>query len=630
MTVFDVGSGFFDSTWYLQQNPDVAQALQAYGVEPHAGARQHFWQYGLAEGRAPHAVYADATGQLIDSDLLERYVLHTHNQDVRAAVALYSGTPVEQTLTSEQSALIAQHFFQYGFHESRAGGIADIDLSHIHNRFDRLADQYQQQLLREQQADAQVQQLASKWIQGLKLDLSPSSYDQRWQVDEVGSALEQHIDAVDKVVRASSNATIVIEEALNADTMDFARAGLERDLVLLQRQLKTYKDHYPTVIQLRQKFDAHQKLVTSTETALRQAHAELAKWAVLHPDEPKVLITIDQLPPDVRNASPELKVAISTLYRLIQKEPAAIKAIDQSVVRALKEEGFSPYQYKDGVYTPISWTGLIQQGSLPAGVVLVTQMRQGGDRLEPASQAKILGNDDGVTPLYQLAKVNGAGPNLTQLDDYTFDVALQSDQSQLGHLMYKINLNQGALTSSKQALKAFDQTDQDYQQALLAQQQWDEAVQQWQDEQQQSQLFTEDFVDTGYAVVGVGDGVATGQLEAEQKTGADLFVYSGQALMVQHFDGSDAMYFGTLVEQAHWLEPTTDLSAGPLGGSLGVLDMFVLQQGADTVLLIETVAFAGQSSNPISPHNPDFVILQLSGVNAEQLHFADGWLKLIE
>ncbi|MBB5215571.1 bluetail domain-containing putative surface protein [Parapusillimonas granuli] len=81
---------FFDSQWYLANNPDVAAAVAAGDTTP----EQHFEMYGVNEGRSPSALF--------DADF---YL--AHNSDVADAVA--AGT---QTAYG--------HFVQFGHAEGRA------------------------------------------------------------------------------------------------------------------------------------------------------------------------------------------------------------------------------------------------------------------------------------------------------------------------------------------------------------------------------------------------------------------------------------------------------------------------------------------------------------------------------
>ena len=83
-------ASFFDQTYYLAHNPDVAAAVAAGTMT----ALQHFLNYGQYEGRAPSTVYNEA------------YYL-AHNPDVAAAV------------DNHTFADGFQHFVNYGYMEGR-------------------------------------------------------------------------------------------------------------------------------------------------------------------------------------------------------------------------------------------------------------------------------------------------------------------------------------------------------------------------------------------------------------------------------------------------------------------------------------------------------------------------------
>lgn len=81
---------FFNREWYLQQNPDLAQAVRDGLIDP----EQHFLEFGIAEGRSPLPLFNEA------------FYLRS-NPDVAAAVQ-----------AGQVSAI--QHFLAYGLLEPRA------------------------------------------------------------------------------------------------------------------------------------------------------------------------------------------------------------------------------------------------------------------------------------------------------------------------------------------------------------------------------------------------------------------------------------------------------------------------------------------------------------------------------
>lgn len=611
MTVFYVAHDFVDSTWYLQQNPDLAAALQAnpdwtdriaathyalYGAAEqrapnswfdatyyqtqnpdlhHLAPHQllaHFTQHGMAEGRAPNAALSDGQHH-IESQLLADYVLQPDNHDLKKAVETYTNSIVQSDLTAAQSALVAHHFFRYGQHEDRQGGIADLDLGRVHTRLDRLADTVQQKNIAKNQAEQAAHDLMAQLTQ--RFDLAVVSDGGKWDIQDVQQALEQQMDTLGMQVRMQSNSVLAREEPLDAESLAFARAKLQWDLTLQQRYEQVLKDSYGSAAQLHKKMVAYQKLLLAIEQARIDAKAELAKWQVLNPDPDAVGHSLDN-PPDAEQASPELIAALQLYDRFVKQKPVLLNGLDKELQKALKKEGFL-VGGKEVTLTEEDWVDMVQQ--VVGGVFNVSDALIG---------------------------------------------------SFLKGQLEKINANKSQLLMARQELKDFDQSVQDYQQLVDAQQQLQNAQAHWQAQQEQWLDSASHLVGTGYDVVLPDDALAQGQLPmVAPEANADLFIYSGQALEVQHFNAQDSFYFGALVDQFHVLPAGTVLDVKPLGGAIDQLDMFALQQGADTILVVETVSFADQSANPVTPHNADFIFLQLQGVNAHQLHFADGWLTLV-
>lgn len=556
---------WFDATYYHSQNPDL------HHLDPHQ-LLVHFMHYGLTEGRAPHGALSDGQRH-IDPQLLADYVLHPQNKDIKKAVEYYTNSLVQAELTAAQSAQVAHHFFHYGHLEDRQGGIADLDLGRIHTYLDRLADTVQQKNIAKNQAEQAAHDLMAQLTQ--RFDLPVVADNGKWDAQDVQQALEQQMDTLGMQLRMQSNSVLAREEPLDAESLAFARAKLQWDLTLQQRYEKTFKDTYGSVVQLHKKMVAYQKLLLAIEHAHIDAKAELAKWQILNPDPDGVQWSISQ-PPDREKASPELLAALQLHDRLVKQEPAMVSRLDKELHKALKKEGF----LVDG-----------------QGVALTQQ--------EWVETVQLLGSA-------------------------FFDVPSTLYGNPLAQQLNQININKMLLTAARQELKDFDKSVQDYQQLVDAQQQLQDAQAHWQDQQEQWLDSASPLVGMGYDVVLPDDALAQGQLPmVVLEANADLFIYSGQALEVLHFNAQDSFYFGALVDQFHVLPAGTVLDAGPIGGTVDQLDMFALQQGADTVLVVETVSFADQSANPITPHNADFIFLQLQGVNAHQLHFADGWLTLV-
>lgn len=126
-------------------------------------------------------------------------------------------------------------------------------------------------------------------------------------------------------------------------------------------------------------------------------------------------------------------------------------------------------------------------------------------------------------------------------------------------------------------------------------------------------------------------GVATGQVYHPHTAdhAPDLFMYDAALTTLHHFDSpADALYFGDKAVTLVQLDDGFKVATDTLGGDQQVLEIFALQDGNDTVLWVEQSAFAGNSSNPIAS-NDDLVLLILTGVQASELKFSEGFMELI-
>ncbi|CAO1661712.1 hypothetical protein NYA30BAC_01361 [Halomonas sp. NYA30] len=95
---------------------------------------------------------------------------------------------------------------------------------------------------------------------------------------------------------------------------------------------------------------------------------------------------------------------------------------------------------------------------------------------------------------------------------------------------------------------------------------------------------------------------------------SDLFVFTGDEMEVDLFNeaGDDLLFIGTDFE----------LGADIENGNDAALEIFFTQQGDDTVISVEEVAFGSNASTP------EVVEITLAGVNAEDLSFNDGYVAV--
>ena len=107
--------------------------------------------------------------------------------------------------------------------------------------------------------------------------------------------------------------------------------------------------------------------------------------------------------------------------------------------------------------------------------------------------------------------------------------------------------------------------------------------------------------------------------------GADLFVYTEQTkdLTISRLEADDQLFLGDFARID--LGADDDLSTDRLGDS-AVFEFFVEQNGSNVNLYIETQTFAGNDTGAIAAS--DFTTITLTGVNAEDLVFENGFLTI--
>lgn len=129
--------------------------------------------------------------------------------------------------------------------------------------------------------------------------------------------------------------------------------------------------------------------------------------------------------------------------------------------------------------------------------------------------------------------------------------------------------------------------------------------------------------DAGFFVTVVDDSV-DGTIED------DVFLYventDADNLEITNFsdEGSDVLYVGDAFAQLTRLEDEADLSAERLGSN-DVREIFVQQDGNNTVLFIEAEAAAGGDRNL-----DEITTITLTGVNADDLVLQNGFISIVE
>lgn len=353
-----------------------------------------------------------------------------------------------------------------------------------------------------------------------------------------------------------------------------------------------------------------EEAVTAAKTALEKALTEGASDEAV--EEFNKLKGVDAF-----------KAQVEAIYGNIAKEAAAEKAIANATIAALKDAGYKVYGADNKV---VAWSKVkIVDGQVVAAV-------------------------EGDDTVYTLRALDKAGKPI----DGKGDVALKVDLFETGSIdadtgnvvkesakLNQTNLPKAivdaakdskdaveAVTEITKAMKAFDEALAKYNEAAELQKELDAATKAVEAADKAVVDAEKAFADLDINLVKAEDGVASGETynEDDAEQFADLFVFSTALKTVNDFDGDDLFYFGDAAV-ALVVADKADLAAGKqLGGQDNVLEIFAVQNGANTDLYVEKVAFAGNSSNEVNADNKDFVKIELVGVNAEDLQFDGGFL----
>lgn len=533
------------------------------------------------------------------------------------------------------------------------------------------------------------QEIAEAAVEGLKLDsnLVPAD-DDLYDIVEVTDAVNDEVSALKDAVIEAAKGGLAANAELTESNVNLAKNILNDKLTVAQNQVDALKQQAPKVVDLQQKIIAYNNVVEEINETYADFEGEAAKFEALNDDslvsidaaadaddfsvdvnfkvdtddatvtitfeEGKMVVTGDAItdPDDEVVVSAEdveaafaklknvdaLKASIEAVYGNIAKQAAASEAVGKAALAALKAEGYKVYEGDavpaDGA-KPVSWTKVKvdAEGNLVAAdtadtknYVLATKDAAGAFVEGP--------NTDGKAALVEIPEFTNDGADkeatlgdITKSGDtYASSLGINLPSSILGSAALSEEAVTG-LGNAEKAVKGFDKALENYEAALEVQQNLKDAAA---DVKAANEAVTEAekaFDDLGYNLVKADEGVADGELydedDAEQL--ADLFVFAETLASVDNFDGNDQFYFGDKAA-AIIVADEANLAAGKqLGGDANVLEIFAVQNGANTDLYVEKAAFAGNSSNDATTSS-DFVKVELVGVNAEDLQFNDGFL----
>lgn len=660
---------WFDVAFYREQNADLAELADG-------DLLFHFAKYGAAEGRNPNPAFGD--GQTIAANLFLDYALA--NEDLLEAFGIAANAT---RLTDEQQANVASHFFVYGVNEDREGGIADLATSD-ETKLEKALVDYTAKLDAQTAADKAQKAVEDKAVEKYALDeddvaealkakvgdletaVRNASYNDFADADDLTEesiafareGLERDLTIAQKqvdILKAKNPAVVNLQEKIAAynstakainETVTATKAEILKFQVnnghwvspenLADADEFTVKvgptDKAPVIefVVVKGKLVMKTSAVVEAEKALAAAETAEAKEAAkvalaeAQKDSAKAIAEFNKL-----KGVDALVAQVNALYGNIAIEAAATKAIEAATLKALQDAGYKVFDGEKAV----AWSNVKfdEEGKLVLakddGKIFTVQKAN--------KDGKPTGDDLINEPLFDKSGIQEG--NLIEegvgIEDGV-NGTVTEDSAELKEGLGEIKTNADAseeaveaLTGAKDDIKAFDKAVEAYNEAKALQDELTAATKDAEAAAKAVEAAEKAFEKLGVDLIKAEDGEAAGATynEEDEDQLADLFVYGGKELKVSEFDGDDFFYFGDKVAAFQVLADDVDLTKGKLGGDNNVLDMFAVQSGADTILYVETKAFAGSSENNAN-ENSDFVKVTLTGVNAEDLQFEDGFL----
>lgn len=648
-------NAWFNAAEYKAQNPDLADVDANLLLA-------HFALHGVNEGRAPNAATAGEDGK-IKPELLNDYVNAEGNADVKAAIAEMTGEEVGAELTAEQATIAMQHFFNHGINESREGGIADlisndagVDLGDIV----KAVENYQDKLDAQDAAVAAQQKAADEAV---KAGLSTQEKeDGKYDAAAVKSEVNNKIESLEQAVRFAADGLLPESLKINAESLALVKQQQDADLAVAQKQVDILKAANAPVVTLQEKLAGFEAVAKDINKAVIDFEKFADKFDIDNPgvlvensfvladkaysvkvmagDELTLTLTFNEAGKLVVNnadgekASNEqvaalnkvegiedVKAALTAVQANVAKYAAAEKAIQNALVAALKAEGFAPYKTgDDDKLVKASWADAIKDGEVAADITLHTKVEKGvaaEDDVSLGAPAVLY-----TIPEFAMTVEAAAGKLGEGLPPTILGAADDSAEAVK------------ALTVLKGEIKDFEEALAAYNEALELQKALADAATAVEKAGKAVETAEEAFDGLDINFVKAEAGVADGEayFEGDEEQVADLFVFSSSLTTVNNFDGDDLFYFGDAAVALVPLAEDAEVEGVKLGGDANVLEIFAQQDGVNTVLYVEKAAFAGNSANGAVDSDgnatADFVKVTLTGVNADDLQLADGFLTL--
>lgn len=349
------------------------------------------------------------------------------------------------------------------------------------------------------------------------------------------------------------------------------------------------------------------------------------KVVVKSPDGNEVVEAFNQL-----KGVEAYKQAVLALHSNIALQANAQKAIQMALLQALKDAGYQVYETAGPKDIPVTWSKVAFATSETGDISLNNAMLDGKTYVLKSTLAANQPIDTGDT-LVSVGLIDEDGVIQPLGDGDTDDYAV-------------LGLNDTAKTIAEAAKASADAIDdlniltewsETFEEALAVyenmvalQTALADATTLLEDAMKAQQAAADAFEGLGYHLVPMDeDGVATGELITSPDQDPNLFVYNTDLKTVEHFVNDDLFYFGDKAQALIVLGDNVDVTKGKLGGDNSVLEIFAQQQDGETMLYVEKVAFAGGASTS-AVDNTDFVKITLTGVQASELYFDNGFLQI--
>lgn len=669
-------NAWFDIDFYREQNADLV-------VVPTGELLLHFAKYGAAEGRNPNPAFGE--GQSIAANLFLDYALA--NKDLQEAFGIAAGAT---RLTDEQQAKVANHFFTYGINEGREGGIADVSTNET-DAVIKAVNAYKATLTAQAAADKAEKEVIKsaaehKDVTGINKNSTAEAVKTAVKTAVEGAETAVANASGDTITGDVSDTKIAnAEKALKAkvDAAQIkvdAQAANAPTVIALQQQLKAQADAVKAAKEVNTDFKAEAakyeiangnaagdvKLVDAVLDTAKPAdskpfHATIGAKFVVTVINGKTVVYkgdgtgtgTDSTPPaptwkdgvpsvggeklsvatdkDLKGVK-GLDALLATIVAVDGNNVALNKAnaaVEKAIVDALKAAGYKPFDGAADKATPWNQVKFDKDGT---AVIVADPTNKPLNFAKTDADGKPV--DDGKIAAEAVMYVPATQVNSTQVisggdtDAKLTGTGLAS--TEIGAAAGKSADAVTALGAAETNLKNFQKAVESYNELKALQTELADAAKDVEAAGKAVAEAEKAFADLDINLVKAEDGVASGDAydEDDAEQFADLFVFSSGLKTVDNFDGDDLFYFG---DDAVALIPAdkANLAAGKqLGGQADVLEIFAVQDGANTVLYVEKEAVGGNSSNLVDENNKDFVKIELVGVNAEDLQFDGGFLTL--